>query len=442
MKPVKKIIDSIRSRLFLKISIVFIGSTVIVLISSILVHKFFFLPKKFPGLIRNVVYHAKYMIEEIGMPPDIRTAEDIAGKMKIGIRIETEDISWTSDSDIPEFRDTELSEYIDLKGFHAGFNDDGLCVIYENDGYRILLAMHRKREGFRKAVNSIIMLILFFAVIVISILYFIIRWLLRPIRTLKEGVDRVSKGDLDIKMPPGSNDELGILIDSFNSMTRHIGDMIRSRDQLLRDVSHELRSPLTRLRVAVELLDDNELKQGMLDDVNEVDVMISELLETDRLNSRFGKLKPERLDVHDLVCDVVREFEGRQPGIVIKDHSERIGLPADRERVMILLRNVIGNALRFSGENAEPVRIDFGRTNEKIFIRICDSGIGIPEEEIPYIFEPFYRIDKSRSRDTGGYGLGMSLSRKIMDAHKGEIEVQSSPGKGTCFRLIFPEGKK
>jgi len=432
------IISGLRSKLFLKISLIFVLSLTTILVSTMAVHRIFFMPKRFPGFIRNIVNHANYMIKDIGIPPDLKMAKEISHKMKVPIRINYEGNDWESDTGLPEFKNIDLPGYKDFDGFSAGFNERGLCVYYVKDSLKILLVMHERKEGLRRVVNSLILLLLSFAILIIIVLYFFIRWLLRPVKVLKEGVDQVSAGNLNIEMPVRGTDELGQLAVSFNSMTSRIGDMITSRDQLLRDVSHELRSPLTRIKVGMELIEDSNVKQGILDDISEVNMMISELLETDRMNSKFGKLKIEKTNIFQLFNVVIKEFGPMKPGIKFDDFPDDLELELDKERVLILIRNILSNALRYSDDNGDSVRIKCEKGKDEVVINICDSGIGIPEDELLNIFEPFYRVDKSRSRETGGYGLGMSLSKKIMNAHNGKILVKSSPGKGTCIKLNFP----
>jgi len=438
---VKNIINKVRLNLFFKISLVFVLSLVAILISSITIHRLFFMPKKFPGFMRQMVNHAYYMINEIGSPPDLNKAEFIAEKMKVPIRIEYENSIWVSEDGITDSGWSSLYPFEGLKGFAAGFNDLGFCVSYKNKDYKALIVMHRKREGFRRIINSLLMTLLSFAVLVIIVLFFFIRWLLKPVRVLKEGVDQVSRGNLNLKMPVKNRDELGQLTESFNSMTGRIDEMLQSRDQLLRDVSHELRSPLTRIKVGMELMEDNPSKKGIMDDIAEVETMISELLETDRLNSRFGKLKIEKTNILELLKSIKDEYSGKRPEIFIDEIPGDLELNIDRDRVMILFRNILSNALRYSDADGKPVRISRVIDPENVIITINDSGIGIPEDELNNIFEPFYRVDKSRSRETGGYGLGMSLSKNIMEAHEGKIEISSTPGKGTCVTLIFPTEK-
>jgi len=434
------LLRKIRSKLFLKISIIFIVSLVSILVSTILIHRTFFRPRRLPGFVRSLVHHAHYMVRDIGVPPNLEKAEEISRGMKVPIRIRYGETHWESETGFWDFSKEDLTRYTELKGYSMGFTDHGITVQYESPGYQVMIVILKKREGFRRFLNSLVMTLLSFAVLVIVVLYFFIRWLLKPVKVLKLGVDEVSGGNLDVAMPVRSSDELGKLTGSFNSMTRRIDEMLKSRDQLLRDVSHELRSPLTRIKVGMELMDDSPSRTGIMDDIAEVEAMISELLETDRLNSRFGKLYPQEIDIRELILEVMMEFKTISPGMEWGDFPEMVRIPLDRDRVRILFRNILSNALRYSDEDGEPVKISCFREDDKVIINICDSGIGIPEDELPFIFEPFYRVDKSRSRETGGYGLGMSLSKNIMEAHNGSIEISSTPGKGTCVTLTFPAG--
>ena len=117
--------------------------------------------------------------------------------------------------------------------------------------------------------------------------------------------------------------------------------------------------------------------------------------------------------------------------------SENI-IQGDRRQIKTVLTNILNNAFKYSGESTQSVEIEGKRENETLVIKIKDHGPGIPKEELPFIFEPFYRVDKSRSKKTGGYGLGLSLCKKIMEAHKGDISVESEVGKGTTVILAFP----
>ena len=131
-------------------------------------------------------------------------------------------------------------------------------------------------------------------------------------------------------------------------------------------------------------------------------------------------------------------FEHQSPGIEPMDMPARVDLSVDPELIRTVLKNLLTNALKYSDEQGPAVTIAVTKIDETVMVVIRDWGVGIPEEELPYIFEPFYRVDKSRSKRSGGYGLGLSLCKTIIDAHGGEIDIESSTGKGTIVSLVFP----
>jgi signal transduction histidine kinase len=196
--------------------------------------------------------------------------------------------------------------------------------------------------------------------------------------------------------------------------------MLHTKEQLLLDVSHELRTPVTRMKVALEFLEDSQAKQSLQADIEEMEKMVSEILETARRQHKYENLKKQRTNLVDLLRQTLAAFENHSPGIEMRDVASEMKAAVDPEQIKTVFENVL---------------------NTDAVIRITDKGIGIPEAELSHIFEPFYRVDKSRSKDTGGYGLGLSLCKTIMEAHDGKIEVQSKPEKGTTVSLFFPLGK-
>jgi signal transduction histidine kinase len=231
------------------------------------------------------------------------------------------------------------------------------------------------------------------------------------------------------------------MANAFNDMTKCIREMLQARGQLLLDVSHELRSPLTRLKVALEFLPNSEVKENIREDVDEMEMMVREILETARLADKHGRLDIQPVNVAELICKTAAGFENRPLCICLDSIPDEIIIDADANLARTVLKNILNNALKYSGPSNKPVTIHVDRKNEFVVIRIRDNGIGIPKEDLPYIFEPFYRVDKSRSKDTGGYGLGLSLCKTIMEAHGGKIEIESAPASGTRVSLFFPAGR-
>jgi signal transduction histidine kinase len=265
-----------------------------------------------------------------------------------------------------------------------------------------------------------------------------------PLRILMKGVNEISNGNLDFQFPLGKHHhgEIYYLSESFNVMVRRVKEMVHSKDQLLLDVSHELRSPLTRMKVALEMMPKNKLRISLLQDISEMETMLSEILETQRLKDENGKLVLAPVDLTALTQSVIRKYNTRKPGIILVGSSAALVVQADEARVKTVLQNVLENALKYSARpkknlRVQPVQVSLKGTEDSVQVIVEDSGVGIPTEDLEKVFEPFYRVDKSRTKKTGGYGLGLSLCREIMRAHGGEITLESQPEKGTRVVLKF-----
>ncbi len=431
------ILEKLRSYLFLKIVLV-LGFALFAIIALILTsHRLFFFNRMFPALQRNAVNYAQYIIEEVGTPPDILKAQQVVQREKIQIRWAGPASRWANPKTMIDFPGLKLPAYDKAKGIFAGFNEAGLCVDIRKENWRYLLIPHYKQEGLTHVVGLFALTILIFSTLAIFAIYFAMSWLLKPVKVLHEGVRQISEGNIDYEMSTNRNDELGKLVGSFNTMTRRVREMIHARDRLLQDVSHEMRSPLTRIKVALEFLEDTPTKKSLRDDISEMEIMLTELLETERLKSLYGGLQLESTNMLQLVQSVCAEFQDQKPGIKIVSFPGNIFLKIDPKRIHILFRNILDNALRYSRPGDYPVEISMREKSNEITISVQDFGSGIPEQELPFIFEPFYRVDKSRSKKTGGYGLGMSLSKRIMEAHQGSIEIASRPNLGTTVFLKF-----
>jgi signal transduction histidine kinase len=216
--------------------------------------------------------------------------------------------------------------------------------------------------------------------------------------------------------------------------------MLDSKERLLLDVSHELRSPLTRVGVALEFIPDGQAKESIRADLEEMTHMISTILDTARSHHVHSDVRLSSGDLIPLLRASVADVDDQPPGV------DATGLPAelvcrlDSSKMAIVFRNVLENALKYSAEDSPPVEVTVERRPPFAVVRIRDFGVGIPEAELEAVLEPFYRVDKSRSRRTGGFGLGLSLCKTIMDAHGGKIEISSSPGHGTSVSLSIPLG--
>jgi signal transduction histidine kinase len=366
--------------------------------------------------------------------PGMQEARRIAARLDLQIRYQGPDGAWTTDASLPTIvealADARRHHWIDPPWGHSRF------LVDAPNGGRYLFAWEFGRRT-QAAHDRLLLLLLTAMVAVFFAAHFVLSRALRPLRALQEGVSRLSAGDLDVALPYRSRDEFGVLTDAFNRMVARVKQMLQARDQLLLDVSHELRSPLTRLKVALALLPDSAKKAQAEADAAEMEAMIAELLEFERL--RDGRaLEMRREDLAALLRETARAYQDGPPGVRVSASAAQLPLELDGGGVRTVLRNLLGNAVKYSLPDSRPVEISATREADALVVRVVDDGPGIPEADLASLFEPFFRVDRSRSRKTGGYGLGLSICKRIVEAHGGRIAAANNPGRGACFTLSFP----
>jgi len=375
-----------------------------------------------PNLVTSRRLVAEYARALAASSPDFERAKQLAAHLDLQVRYEGPDGTWETDPDLPsiaEIRSGHWHDYYVAPGSNGGT-------------YLISWELGRRMREFH---NTMLWLLHVLMLVIVFLAYVVLRHILRPLRSLHEGVTRLSEGQLDVVVPRWTRDELGVLTDAFNQMVRRIGDMVRARDQLLLDVSHELRSPLTRIKVALALLPESEKGRRIAADVAEMEAMITELLELERLREGRG-MRTERRDLVPLLREAAESFQDRPPGVRLALPSE-IVLDIDGEKMRTVLRNLLENAVKYSLPDSGPVEISAHENTETVIVRVTDDGPGIPEEDLANLFEPFYRVDRSRSKKSGGYGLGLSICKRILEAHGGGIAVANNPGRGATFTLTL-----
>ncbi len=403
---------------------------IVMAVTLLLIVGFFFVFVVFPGATAEVGHAFEQYSEGIAATsPDLPAAKALAHRLSVQIRYEGPRDSWTTADYLPrvlEIRERRISAPIG-HNYYLEPSPDGGTYLFAWDFSKHVRDLHAK----------MLWLLLFLVTGVICTAYIFQKRLLRPVRLLDKGVEQLSRGDLNVAVPVLTRDEFGALTDAFNNMVGRVRQMVQARDQLLLDVSHELRSPLTRLKVAMALLPDDENRSGMVDDLNEMEAMIAELLEMERLRDGHG-VRRQTQDLLSVVQELAENYSKGQPGIRIMSPSREVWLDIDREKIRTVLRNLLDNAVKFGLHDSRPIEIDIEQNTNTVTVRIRDDGPGIPQSDIGNLFEPFYRVDRSRSKKTGGYGLGLSICKRIMEAHGGSIAVTNNSGRGTSFVLSFP----
>jgi len=298
----------------------------------------------------------------------------------------------------------------------------------------LTLSSHELTEDYFSQYPSEVTLgVLLFFFLILFLTFIATRRILAPLKALEKGVLELAAGNLDVTLPIHSKDEFGRIEASFNHMAAEVRKMIRSKEQLLLDVSHEFRTPLSRVRIALEV--DGDERASIRESVLEMEAMISELLESARMDGVTGGLKKEPCDLTEVIRDLTARYEGVRPGVKVSGNETPIVANLDGPRIRIALQNLLENAIKYSSDQERPVEVSISSRSSSVFVLVRDFGIGISKEHQKLIFEPFYRVDRSRIRDTGGYGLGLSLAQKIITAHGGVLDVESDPGNGTTFSV-------
>jgi signal transduction histidine kinase len=427
-----KILRSIFTKLL--IVIFFAGLAV-----NLVVGGFFWMHRSAAGRVlhKNVLQYLNYIITDLGAPPSLERAKQVADQASLRIYFEGANRSWATASEIYDFQKARWRSWSKKPLIRIGRYRGHHFVEIDHAAGRFVFGLDKSIEMDTEKGRLVVILLSLLTLIFIGA-FLSIRWILKPVRWLDKGVREVSRGNLKHRVPLKRSDELRDLAEAFNNMTDRIRNMLHTKERLLLDVSHELRSPLTRVKVALEFLPQGKARESIAGDISEMEKMIKGILETARMHHLHGELKLQRIKLLNLLEEVLPDLEHQPPGIQCETVSERLEINVDPGQIKTVFQNILANAIKFSDAESDPVRITIKQAPRYTVVQIIDSGIGIPPGELAFIFEPFYRVDKSRSKDTGGYGLGLSLCKTIMDAHDGKIEVASEPGKGTTVSLFFP----
>ncbi len=271
-------------------------------------------------------------------------------------------------------------------------------------------------------------LLVMVAAVVGSAFWFLHRQL-QPLAALERGVDAVGEGNFETRVPPVRDDEIGRVAAAFNVMAGRVGEMIEDRERLLADVSHELRSPIGRMKVALELLPASGKRDALDRDLREMENLVAVLLEREALRSRAVRLATEEVDLKTLAGEVAVAFADRGPGVgLVADAA--VTVDADPALIRLLIRNLIDNAIKFSRPDSRPVEVLLESDEDGVVLRVLDDGVGIPAGSEQELFKPFVKADSARGHGVG-YGVGLNLCQRIVELHGGTIRLLPRQPRGT-----------
>jgi signal transduction histidine kinase len=293
----------------------------------------------------------------------------------------------------------------------------------------------------------------------------VVRRLTRRLESLKQGVQRFGEGALGQRVDASGKDEVAAVAASFNQAAERIEVLVNSHKSLLANASHELRSPLARMRMALSLMEDGgtptaqreRLAQELRTNIGELDALVEEVLLASRLDAQAAVFTPQPVDVIALAAE-----EAAQVGAEVQAQDARLMVQGDERLLRRALRNLLENARRYGvsdsgtegpsdgelhaqraseitphAQRASGITLHAQREGTRIELRVCDRGPGVPEALRQRIFEPFFRLPGHAERE-GGVGLGLALVRQIAQRHHGSVRCEDNPGGGGCFVLSLP----
>ena len=295
-------------------------------------------------------------------------------------------------------------------------------------------------------VRSISQFILIGALIAIAVAllfsFLLSRRILAPVKALTTAARRLGQGDLSQRVDLKDKGEIGELAQAFNSMASDLEKAEELRRNMVADAAHELRTPLSNIKGYLEAIrdglkkPDEESIRSLSEEASLLSRLVNDLQELSLAEAGELRLSKEPGDITDLIKQTAstKRNQAAKKGLSITTDLPE-SLPAvtiDYHRIGQVLNNLIDNAIAHTANNGK-IKISAEQEDGRIKVSVTDNGEGIPPEDLPYIFERFYRADRSRARSTGGTGLGLTIAKRLIEAHDGTIDAQSEPGKGSCF---------
>jgi signal transduction histidine kinase len=332
--------------------------------------------------------------------------------------------------------DTQLRVYtVPLPGSNGQEPHHYLQVARLLDTYELLnrVSLTALLMGFAAATAS-----LFVAVLLTPGLF-------KPLGDMATAARQITRADDLSRRVPYANrpDEIGDLARAFNQTLERLERLFRSQQRLLADVSHELRTPLTTIRGNLDLMRrmgdmDPESLGAIQVEIERMTRLVGDLLLLARADSGGLPLEHKLVELDNMLFDVYRQVRVLEPPIEIELTAvDQVTVLGDADRLKQLFLNLVENAVKYTPPGG-VVRLSLSKEADWAFFEVSDTGVGIPPENLPHIFDRFYRVDKSRARAQGGSGLGLSIAKWIAQAHGGAIRVSSHVGEGTTFRVTLP----
>lgn len=396
-------------------------------------------------IVPGIAHHISLSTKLLNGKPDIARAVKFSQYMNLDTHIIGENFNWsfsgkplqTSVINAPYSKVSASDHYppIPEQLSYSEISEEEFSIRWQGEKFTFYFT-NPKRPAPIAFKGFYISLLIALAIIlcVFALFFWFTRRQFLPIKSIQTGIQKYAEGHLDERISLDRVDELGKLSHLINHMADEIQSMLEAKQQLLLAISHELRTPLTRAHISAAMLEDTPLKTDILGDLREMEKLVSDLLEGERLNKQHRALNLSVVSINDLTLEVAHYFQ-KSP-INTKLLVEDLYIEVDPVRIQLMLKNLIANAVKYSDET--EIIVSLSMINNELQIAVQDKGVGIDKEHLDKLTDPFYRADESRQRQSGGYGLGLYLCKLIMDAHKGELQIKSALNQGTTVIAKLP----
>jgi len=330
-----------------------------------------------------------------------------------------------------------------------GFEQVIVGLPFQLEGKAYALFITSEFGGFAKMLsgffrNQLLIVCLFGSIFIVLAA----RYIVRPIQHLTIATHKMSKGDFSIRLNTTRKDEIGQLTESFNHMAQELGMLEAMRKQFVSDVSHEIQSPLTSIKGFTQALKHKKMDEPsrlrlltiIENESNRLSQLTQDLLQLSSLEYEHLTLNLTQFRLDEQIRNVIiaSEPQWSPKQLEIELDLVEMTILADESKLAQLWINLIGNSIKFTGESGK-IQVKGSKVNDGIEVTITDNGQGIPQDEIVHIFDPFYKVDKSRERTMIGNGIGLSIVKRIVELHHGQVQVTSQLGEWTTFRVFLPK---
>ncbi len=446
-------LDSLWRSLSFRLLVIFVVLAMLFVYGSFTALRWVYNSDEIRGLISgHLSLHVSYVKDDIGSPPDISRALAITRRVPVDIRILGPDIDWASDERFPKldtldfgrsprFSDDPDAWVDELQGVQFAVSDRHRFLKIEQGDYDIVVASPPIADV--SAGPDLIQIIVGLGLFYLMIGYAAVNWLFKPIKAIRIGAEQIGRGNFEHRIRNIREDQLGDLATDINNLADDVEHMLDAKRALLLGISHELRTPLSRARLALEFIENDADRETLKPEIDEMEKIVALLLEAERLSTRHAKLNRTSVKVTELVAELIDDFFGRERDrIIVRHEGDKNVVFVDEARISLLLKNLVANALRYVSEEDGRVELSSRVEGNELILRVRDNGPGMSREQARHIGEPFYRGDPSRTRGTGGTGLGLYLATLVARAHGGSIALTNPDEAGACFECRIPAERR